>query len=96
MPSVLPADVRKERGVGRRRMTDEQAEAELEARGFEALVPYPGLKKLPWAVIHDTCGRTVVLTLGNLTRSRASGCRWCTSDALNDAGKRRERRQAVP
>ena len=61
-----------------------QAVAEMKARGYTPIVPYPGTGH-PWLCIHDECGREVSPTRSNLLASQG-GCRIC---ADKNSGKRR-------
>jgi hypothetical protein len=65
-------------------LTNFDAEAILEAKGFKPLEPYPGSQK-PWKMIHLKCGLEVSPRLNSLQYAAGGGegCRKCADSTFN-------------
>ena len=65
-------------------LTDIDAEAILEAKGFKPIEPYPG-SQIPWRMIHLKCGMEVSPRLNSLQYAvgGGEGCRNCANSTFN-------------
>lgn len=65
-------------------LTDIDAEAILEAKGFKPIEPYPG-SQVPWRMIHLKCGMEVSPRLNSLQYAvgGGEGCRNCADSTFN-------------